>query len=99
MKLGWDPKYFGWKYLNYVIIVLGLIVGLGVWFVPNKWAEPEIAASYGDQLELQKLRKARLAREAEEKRVQDELGLIYIDPGTNPFPTEPPPGTPEPKKN
>lgn len=98
MKLGWDPKYFGWKYLNYVIIVVGLIVGLGVWFVPNKWAEPEIAASYGDQLELQKLRKARLAREAEEKRMQDELGLIYIDPGTNPFPTEPPKDSPE-KKN
>jgi len=94
MKLGWDPKYFGWKYLNYVIIVVGLIVGLGVWFVPNKWAEPEIAASYNDQLELQKLRKARLAREAEEKRMQDELGLIYIDPGTNPFPTEPPKDSP-----
>lgn len=90
MKFQWDPKYFGWKYFNYVIIVLGMIVGLGVWFMPNKWAEPEIAASYNEQLELQKLRKARLAREAEEQRMQDELGLIYIDPGTNPFPTEPP---------
>ncbi|RYE56607.1 MAG: hypothetical protein EOP18_04085 [Rhizobiaceae bacterium] len=98
MKFQWDAKYFGWKYLNYVIIVLGMIVGLGVWFMPNKWAEPEIAKSYNEQLELLKLRKERLAREAEEKRVQDELGLIYIDPGTNPFPTEPPKDTPEPKK-
>lgn len=97
MKFQWDPKYFGWKYLNYVIIVLGMIVGLGVWFMPNKWAEPEIAASYNEQLELMKLRKERLAREAEEKRVQDELGLIYIDPGTNPFPTEPPAGAPAPR--
>jgi hypothetical protein len=31
---------------NYVIIVLGLIVGLGVWFVPNKWAEPESVAAW-----------------------------------------------------
>ena len=97
MKLSWDPKYFGWKYFNYVIIVLGMIVGLGVWFMPNKWAEPEIAASYNEQLELQKLRKARLAREAEEQRMQDELGLIYIEPGTNPFPTEPPKDVPAAK--
>ena len=68
MKLRWDPKYLGWKYLNYVIVVLGLIVGLGVWFVPNKWAEPEIVAGMAEQMELRSLRQARLAREAEEKR-------------------------------
>lgn len=95
MQLRWDPKFFGWKYFNYVIVVLGLIVGLGVWFMPNKWAEPEIAASMAEQEELRALRKARLAREAEEKRYQEEMGLIYIEPGTNPFPTEPPDG----KKN
>ena len=92
MQLRWDPKIFGWKYLNYVIVVLGLIVGLGVWFVPNKWAEPEIAAGMAEQTELRSLRQARLAREAEEKRYQEETGLIYITPGTNPFPTEPPDG-------
>ena len=95
MQFRWDPKVFGWKYFNYVIVVLGLIVGLGVWFMPNKWAEPEIAASMAEQEELRALRKARLAREAEEKRYQEETGLIYITPGTNPFPTEPPDG----KKN
>ena len=98
MKLRWDSSFFGWKYFNYVIIILGLIVGVGVWFMPNKWAEPEIAASYNEQLELLQLRRERLAREAEEKRMQDELGLIYIDPGTNPFPTEPPKDAPAPKK-
>lgn len=90
MKLEWNTKYLGWKYLNYVIIVLGLIVGLSVWFMPNKWADPEIKAGMAEQEELRALRRARLAREAEEKRIQDELGLIYITPGTNPFPTEPP---------
>ena len=69
-----------------------------MWFVPNKWAEPKIAASWNNTLELLELRKQRLAREAEEQRVQDELGLIYIDPGTNPFPTEPPKDAPAPKK-
>jgi hypothetical protein len=90
VKFQWNPKYLGWKYFNYIIIVLGLIVGLSVWFIPNKWAEPEIVASMAEQRELRKLRRERLAREAEEKRIQDELGLIYIMPGTNPFPTEPP---------
>ncbi len=94
MKLEWNTKYFGWKYFNYVIIVLGLIVGLSVWFMPNKWADPEIKAGMAEQEELRALRRERLAREAEEKRMQDELGLIYITPGTNPFPTKPP----EPEK-
>ena len=58
MKLHWDPKYLGWKYLNYVIVVLGLIVGIGVWFVPNKWAEPEIAAGMAEQTELRSLRRS-----------------------------------------
>ena len=98
MKFQWDSKYFGWKYFNYAIIVVGLIVGIGVWFVPNKWAEPKIAASWQNTRELLQLRRERLAREAEEQRVNDELGLIYIDPGTNPFPTEPPAGTPDSKK-
>jgi hypothetical protein len=90
MEFKWDPKYFGWKYLNYLIIVLGLIVGVGVWFMPNKWAEPAIEAGMAEQRELREMRRVRLAREAEEKRYVEEQGLIYILPGTNPFPTEPP---------
>ncbi len=90
MNLKWNPNLFGWKYLTYILIAVALITGFGVWFMPNKWAEPEIAASMAEQEELRALRKARLAREAEEKRQADELGLIYIEPGTNPFPTEPP---------
>ena len=69
MKFQWNTKYFGWKYLNYVIIVLGLIVGLSVWFMPNKWADPEIKAGVAEQEALRKLRRERLAREAEEKRI------------------------------
>ena len=90
MNLKWDPKYLGWKYFNYIIVVLGLIVGLGVWFMPNKWADPAIEAKIAEQNELKEMRRVRLEREAEEKRLVDELGLIYITPGTNPFPTEPP---------
>ena len=37
-------------------------------------------------------RQARLAREAAEKRYMEETGLIYLTPGVNPFPTEPPDG-------
>lgn len=96
MKWKWNPNLFGWKYFNYIIIAVALITGFGVWFMPNKWAEPEIAASMAEQEELRALRKARLAREAEEKREADELGLIYIEPGTNPF-LPPKPAEPAPK--
>ena len=90
MKFEWNPKFLGWKYLNYILIAVALIVGLGVWWMPNKWAEPETAAKWAKQKEyLRAAREAKAAAE-EQKRMEDELGLIYIDPGTNPFPTEPP---------
>jgi hypothetical protein len=39
------------------------------------------------------MKEKRLAIEAEEARIakeNEELGIIYIQPGANPFPTEPP---------
>jgi hypothetical protein len=81
---------FGWKYLNYILIGVGLIVGLGVWFMPNKWAEPEVAAGFKKQVAIERARKAAEAEEARIKREQEELGLIFLEPGINPFPTAPP---------
>ena len=71
--------------MNYVMIVAGLVVGIGLWFMPNKWAEPEIAAGYAEQLRLEKLSKQLRAQREEHQRMVDELGLVYIEPGTNPF--------------
>lgn len=92
----WKPINFGWKYWNYVIIGVGLIVGFCVWALPNKWAEPEIAAGVARQIQLQKEIKAYKAEQARIAAEQEELGLVYIEPGTNPF--LPPPSMRDDKK-
>ena len=94
----WTPINFGWKYWNYAIIVIGLIVGFCVWVLPNKWADPEIAGPMAERSRLQRQAKVWAAEQAEiEARIakeNEELGLTYIDPGTNPFlPPTPAPGT------
>lgn len=93
----WKPINFGWKYFNYMIIGIGLIVGFCVWVLPNKWADPEVQAGIERIKERQRLakewEKQKALIQAEEERIaryNEEVGLIYIDPGTNPFL---PPGT------
>jgi acyl-coenzyme A synthetase/AMP-(fatty) acid ligase len=88
----WKPVNFGWKYFNYIIVVVGFIVGFAVWVLPNQWADPEVQAGMARIMERQKLAMEWAAQkaliEAEEARIakeNEELGLIYIDPGTNPF--------------
>jgi len=81
----WRPPNFGWRYFNYVMIGLAVVVGIGLWLMPNKWAEPEIAAKFAEQVRLEKLGKQLKAQREEHQRMVDELGLVYIEPGTNPF--------------
>jgi hypothetical protein len=85
----WTPINFGWKYWNYAIIAIGVVVGFCVWVLPNKWADPEIAGPIAERSRLQRQAKIWEAEQAEiQKRIDaenEEAGLIYIDPGTNPF--------------
>lgn len=88
----WKPINFGWKYFNYLIIGVGLIVGFAVWVLPNQWADPEVQAGLERVKEQQALTKERrridAINKAEEERIaryNEENGLVYIDPGTNPF--------------
>lgn len=99
----WKPINFGWKYWNYAIIGVGLIVGFCVWGLPNRWADPEVQAGMKRVQEQQALTKERrridAINKAEEERIareNEELGLVYIEPGTNPFlpPKSPPSATP-----
>lgn len=90
----WRPPEFGWRYFNFLMIGLGLVVGIGLWLMPNKWAEPEIAAKFAEQVRLEKLSKELRAQREEHERMVEELGLVYIEPGTNPF--LPPPSQREP---
>lgn len=84
-KNWWRPPTFGWKYLNYFLIVIGTIVGFAVWFMPSRWADPKIAEGFHRQIALEQAVKARKAEEARIAQEQEELGLVYIEPGTNPF--------------
>ena len=85
----WTPINWGWKYWNYVIIGVGVVVGFCVWVLPNKWADPEVAGPIAERSRLQHLNKQWEAeRDAIEKQIakeNEELGLVYIEPGTNPF--------------
>ncbi|MEY2757901.1 MAG: hypothetical protein RIR33_1679 [Pseudomonadota bacterium] len=88
----WKPINFGWKYFNYVIVGVALIVGFAVWVLPNQWADPEVQAGIQRVMERQRQAKEwkriEALNKAEEERVareNEELGLIYIEPGTNPF--------------
>lgn len=81
----WKPINFGWKYWNYAIIAVGVIVGFWVWFVPDKRAEPEIAAQLAQRVKEEKAYKAWKVEQDRIAREQEELGLVYIEPGTNPF--------------
>lgn len=92
----WKPINWGWKYMNYLIVSVALIVGFCVWVLPNTWADPEVAANFAKQVELQKRIKAYNAEKARIAAEQEELGLVYIEPGTNPF--LPPPSMRDDKK-
>jgi hypothetical protein len=99
----WKPINFGWAYWNYAIIAMGLVVGFCVWVLPNQWADPEVQAGIERVKQQQALTKERrridAINKAEEERVaryNEEVGLVYIEPGTNPFlpPDSPGPATP-----
>jgi hypothetical protein len=97
----WTPINFGWKYLNYVIIGVGLVVGFCVWILPNQWATPEAQAGLKAAIEreqaLKEWNRIEALNQAERERVareNEEMGLVYIAPGADPFV----PPTPPPKK-
>lgn len=84
--LGWS-----WDGFDMLLVIGALLAGFLVWFLPSFTSSPEVQAFFASQKEL---KEKRLALEAEEARIakeNEELGIIYIQPGTNPFPTEPPP--------
>lgn len=95
----WKPINFGWKYWNYAIIGVGLIVGFAVWALPNNWADPEVVAGVqrlkerqAAWAEWQRVEDIKKAEEARIAAYNEENGLVYIEPGTNPFlPPEPKP--------
>jgi hypothetical protein len=86
------PGILSWSWTGFdLLLVIGAILaGLLVWFLPSFSSSPQYQGFLARQKDL---KEKRLTLEAEEARIakeNEELGLIYIQPGTNPFPTEPP---------
>lgn len=86
--LGWS-----WAGFDLLLVIGALLAGALVWFLPSFTNSPDMKALFARQKELKEQRLAIEAEEARIKKENDELGLIYIQPGTNPFPTKPPPKT------
>ena len=51
----WKPINFGWKYMNYVIVGVGLVVGFCVWVLPNQWAAPGVQEGLARTAEKQRM--------------------------------------------
>ena len=69
-----------WKWFDILVVVGAVAIGFAVFFIPNFMNTKEMK----DFLAVQEERKAALAayeaRQAEIKREQDELGLVFVTP-------------------
>ena len=79
-----------WRWFDYAIVVVAVIAGFAVWFIPNFESSPEIQKLYAEQRELKERRLKYEAQQAEIKKEQEELGLVFIGPPDEPAkPTAP----------
>ena len=81
-----------WKAFDYLIVIVAIVVGFGVWFLPNFENSPEIQKLYAEQRALKEARLKHEAIVAEIKKEQEDLGLVFIAP-----PPEVPKKQPAPK--
>ncbi len=69
-----------WKYFDLAIVIAAVIVGCAVWFIPDMMSSPKVKALVDSANE----RKARIAayqaQQAEIKKEQEELGLVFLPP-------------------
>lgn len=89
-KRGKGPG-FGWHYFNYLLIAGGIIVGGVLLVVPYRWYDPKYQETIDAYARAEVYKKAKAAQDLEIAREREELGLIYIEPGTNPFQPDPSP--------
>ncbi len=75
MKFSW-----GWKYFDWLIVFGGVVVAIGVWFIPSMTADPELQAYFKSQRELKAERLKVEAVEREIVQEREELGLVFVQP-------------------
>ena len=69
-----------WRWFDYAIVIVAVIAGFAVWFIPSFESSPEIRKLYAQQRELKERRLQYAAQQAEIKKEREELGLVYIGP-------------------
>lgn len=69
-----------WKWFDLAIVIGAVLIATAVWFIPNFMNSPEMKELVATSNE----RKARLEayekQQAEIKREQEELGLVFVSP-------------------
>ncbi|MDZ4760196.1 MAG: hypothetical protein SGJ21_03895 [Alphaproteobacteria bacterium] len=74
-----------WKYWDLLIVIGGLVVGFGVWFVPNFMADPTVQELMATQIERRERAEAYAAEQARIEKEREDLGIVYF-----PSPVTPP---------
>lgn len=74
-----------WKWFDMMIAVMALVVGFGVWFIPNFMNSKEMKDLVASQNAIKAQNAAYEAQQAAIKAEQEELGLVFLPP---PPPTE-----------
>jgi hypothetical protein len=80
-----------WRFFDLIVAIAALVIGCAVWFIPNFMNSPEMKKLVAVQNERKQAVRAYEARQAEIKKEQEELGLVFLPP--------PPAAKPAPKKD
>lgn len=76
----WRPVEYGWQYFGFALVFVAVVVTIGIGLMPEESERSRVAEAVAHD----KARQERIRSEPE------DLGIFYIEPGTNPFPTKPP---------
>lgn len=107
------PMQWTWKYADWLVVIIAVLVGFCIWFIPNEKANK----NYQELKRVNAERRAELvkqaqaaAAEADHKKMVEEYGLVYVPmpsqlqpdtaPGKNGAPAKKPAAkTEKPKPN
>src|SRR6185503_9275212 len=69
-----------WRFFDLAMVIAAIIVGCAVWFIPNFMNSPDMKKLVATQNDRKQAWRAYEARQAEIKKEQEELGLVFIPP-------------------
>lgn len=79
-----------WKWLDVAIVIGAVAIGFAVFFIPNFMNSKEMKDLVAISNERRAAKAAYEAQQAEIKREQEELGLVFVSPSPKTPPQTPP---------